>query len=96
MKSRATIINGVWIRRITWEKDGAWRTDMFKSVLDDPRLVQAQFICIGGPRIFIPAEDLRAVLPLLHDHYGSKIWGPFNLEPASSTIDGYPVRMVVE
>jgi hypothetical protein len=94
--SRAQILKGRWSRNVTWEKNAAWRTDMFKSVLDDPRLEEAEFICRDGPRIVVPVEDLRAVLPLLHDHYDSKIWGPFDLDPAASTIDGNPVRMAVE
>jgi hypothetical protein len=68
---------------------------MFKTVLTDPRLEEDEFPCLNGARIIIPAEDLRAVLPLLHDHYDSRIWGPFNLEPASSTIDGHLMRMLV-
>lgn len=95
MISRARIIGGRWNRRVTWEKDGLWRTDMFKSVLRDERLVEAEFICEGGPRIVIPAKDLRAVLPKLHDHYADKIWGPFNIDPAASTIDGHKVKMTV-
>ena len=94
--SRAHIVNGRWRRNVPWQSNGVWRTDMFKSVLADPRLKEAEFICRGGPRIVIPVEDLRAVLPLLHDHYGSRIWGPFNIEPITSTIDGHSVSMVVE
>jgi len=96
MISRARITKGRWTRRVPWEKDGVWRTDMFKSVLDDPRLSEAEFVCVGGPRIIIPVEDLRAVLPKLHDHYNGQIWGPFNIDPAAYMIDGYEVKMTVE
>ncbi len=96
MISKAQITNGRWKRRVTWEKDGVWRTDMFKSVLRDERLREAEFICVGGPSIIIPAEDLRTVLPRLHDHYGEQIWGPFSIDPTACTIDGYPVHMTVK
>ena len=95
MISRATISNGKWSRRVTWEKGGQWRTDMFKSVLRDERLKEAEFVCAGGPTITIPAEELRAVLPKLHDHYGAAIWGPFSIDPVASTIDGFTGRMSV-
>lgn len=95
MTSRARIIKGRWTRRITWEKDGVWRTDIFKSVLNDPRLQEAEFVCVGGPRIVIPVQDLRDVLPMLYDHYSGRLWGPFNIDPAASTIDGHPVKMAV-
>jgi hypothetical protein len=68
---------------------------MFKSVLCDERLQEAEFVCVGGPRIMISAADLRTVLPKLHDHYDHKIWGPFNIDPSASTIDGHRVRMTV-
>ncbi len=95
MESRGRIIKGRWTRRVPWEKDGVWRTDMFKRVLDDPRLTEAEFVCVDGPRIIIPVEDLRAVLPKLHDHYGGQIWGPFNIDPTACTIDGHKVKMAV-
>ena len=96
--SRAKIVRGRWTRNIkrSWEKDGIWRTDMFKSVLADPRLETAEFICEDGPRIIIAAEELRRVLPLGPDHYcGGKIWGPFSIDPRSSTIDGNRVGMQI-
>lgn len=95
MISRAHIIKGRWKRRVTWHHRGRWRTDMFKSVLKDERSQEAEFICEGGPRIIIPAEDLRAVLPALKDHYDEKIWGPFNIDPIASTIEGQKVRMTL-
>ena len=93
MRSRAEIVGGVWTRRVTWQQGGCWRSDMFKTVLNDERLQEAEFICEGGPHITIPAADLRAVLPTLNHHYGAKIWGPFNIDPVNYTIDGIKVRM---
>jgi len=69
---------------------------MFKTVLADERLKEAEFICKGGPSVVIPAEDLRRVLPLGKDHYcQSQIWGPFNIDTRSKTIDGHPVTMTI-
>ena len=98
MKSRAKIIKGRWTRRIpiTWEKNGLWRTDMFKSVLRDERLQEAEFVCEGGPRVIISVEDLRSVLPKLNAHFSNKIWGPFDIDPAASFIDGHKVKMTVK
>ena len=95
--SKATIVNGRWSRKIpnAWGEGDIWRADMFKSVLNNARLNEAEFICEGGPTICIPAEDLRRVLPLGRDHYGEKIWGPFNINLATSMIDGHPVRMQI-
>ena len=73
-----------------------WRTDMFKSVLADERLKEAEFICAEGPTIIVPADDLRTVLPLGHDHYGSQIWGPFSIDPLGKTIDGRSVNMIID
>ena len=96
MISRAKISGGRWTRRVTWEKDGLWRTDMFKNVLCDERLKEAEFICVDGPCIIISAEELRAVLPKLKDRYDNQIWGPFNIDPVSSTINGYKLKMTVQ
>ena len=95
--SRAKIINGRWSRNVPygWKSDDGFRVDMFKSVLGDHRLVEAEFKCASGPGIIISAEDLRRVLPLGHDHYRGKIWGPFNIDAEASTIDGRSVRMQV-
>jgi len=95
MISRAKIIHGRWTGRVTWERGGQWRTDMFKSVLNDERLDEAEFICASGLRIIIPASEIKAVLPNLKDHYHDQIWGPFNIDPASSTINGHKVQMTV-
>jgi hypothetical protein len=94
--SRARIAKGRWSRRVPWSNNGIWRSDMFKSVLNDPRLIEAEFVCVGGPRVIIPVEELRAVLPRLHDHYNMQIWGPFNLDPARSMIDGYQVQLTLQ
>jgi hypothetical protein len=69
---------------------------MFKSVLADIRLKEAVFICKDGPRIIVPADDLRAVLPKGNDHYDGKIWGPFNIDTVRSRIDGSSVKMTIE
>jgi len=69
---------------------------MFKTVLADDRLKEAEFVCKGGPSVVVPAEDLRRVLPLGKDHYfQSQIWGPFNIDVDSGTIGGHPVSMTV-
>lgn len=94
--SRAHISNGVWTRNVPWEKDGEWRTDMFKSVLVDQRLQQARFVLAGGPTVFVPVDELQRVLIGGHDHhYGHRIWGPFNINPKKGTINGQKVRMEV-
>jgi hypothetical protein len=94
--SRAQIVNGRWSRNVLWKQAGQWRTDMFKSVLADARLKEAEFICKDGPRIIIPADDLRTVLPKGNDHFDGKIWGPFNIDSSNSSVDGHPVRMTIE
>jgi len=95
--SKAKIINGRWSRNIPyrWKNDDGWRADMFKSVLSDHRLIEAEFKCASGPTIIISAEELRRVLPLGSDHYSRKIWGPFNINTGNSTIDGRAIRMHV-
>jgi len=95
--SRARIIGGIWTRNVPWEKNGVWRTDMFKSVLADERLRQARFVLAGGPTVLVSAADLKRVLAGGHDHYyGRKIWGPFNIDPKGGTIDEHRVEMHVE
>ena len=98
MTSRAKIGNGRWRRKVTWNRRGGiWRTDMFKTVLRDDRLQEAAFICKDGPTVFVPAEELRRVLPMCHDHYfESQIWGPFNIDTKRKEIDGHPVSMHIE
>lgn len=98
MRSRARITNGRWQRRVPWQTPaGAWRTDMFKSVLADERLKEAEFICKDGTTIIISAEELRRVLPLGRDHWvDAQIWGPFSIDPLKKTIDGCAVEMSVD
>ena len=94
--SKARIPNGVWTRNVPWEKDGEWRTDMFKTVLADSRLRQARFVLAGGPTVLVPVEELRRVLEGGRDHYyGHKIWGPFNINPKRGTIDRQKVQMEI-
>ena len=69
---------------------------MFKTVLADERLREAEFICKEGPSVVIPVEDLRRVPPLGKDHYfQSQIWGPFDIDTRAKTIDGHPVTMTI-
>jgi hypothetical protein len=70
---------------------------MFKSVLADDRLKEAEFICRNGPIVIVPIKELRRVLPLGSDHYfGAQIWGPFNIDIRSKTIGGHPVAMDIQ
>ncbi len=84
--SRARIIKGKWTRKVPWEKDRIWRTDMFKSVLNDPRLEVAEFILKDGPTVQIPAQDLRRVLIGGPDHYDRQIWGHLILIPSQKQL----------
>jgi len=93
--SRAKIVKGKWSRNVPWEKDGKWRTDIFKSVLDDPRLEIAEFILKDGPTVQIPAQELRNVLIRGADHYSEQIWGPFNIDPRSKQINDISVTMIL-
>ncbi len=94
--ARAKIIKGVGERNVTWSKDGEWRTDIFKSTLANPKLENACFILKIGQRVIILSEELRRVLVNGADHYGEKIWGPFNINPVSKTVNGVKVAMEVE
>jgi hypothetical protein len=93
--ARAKIIEGVWERNVTWSKDNEWRTDIFKSTLANPNLETACFILQDGRRILITAEELKRVLVGGADHFDEKIWGPFNLNPISKTLNGANVAMTV-
>jgi hypothetical protein len=68
---------------------------MFKTVLDDPRLREAEFICNhDDSRIFILAEELRRLRPLRNlDDRGK--W-TFTINIRDSKIDGRPVAMRIE
>ena len=91
--ARATITNGVWTRNVPWEHNGEWRTDTFKKTLSDYRLRFAKFVLHGGSTIVIPADDLRRAVAGGRDHYADKIWGPFNINPKTGTVDGIKVQM---
>lgn len=94
--SKARIINGVWVRNVPWGKNGVWRTDIFKSVLADSRLVVAEFRLAEGPTIRIPKSELERVLAGGADHYyGKQIWGPFNINPTAGTVNDQPVETQV-
>ena len=90
---RAKITNGVWTRNVPWERNGEWRTDIFKKTLSDDRLRFAKFVLKCGSTIVIPADDLRRVLTSGRDHCEDKIWGPFNINPNAGTLDGTKVYM---
>lgn len=94
--SRAKITNGIWSRNVPWEKDGLWRTDIFKSVLADPRLQTARYVLKDGRQVLVSVAELRRVLVGGADHYeGGKIWGPFNIDPLGKTINDHSVAMEV-
>jgi hypothetical protein len=93
--SKAVIQNGIWIRKVTWENNGVWRTDIFKSVLADPRLKVAEFQLKAGPSVRILKEELKWVLVGGRDHYNGRIWGPFDIDPTAKTIAGQKVNMEV-
>jgi hypothetical protein len=94
--SRAKIVNGVWSRNVPWENNGVWRSDIFKSVLSDPRLQFARYVLTNGEAVLIPVTELRRVVQGGRDHYmGGKIWGPFDIDPQQSTIDGQKVQMEI-
>jgi hypothetical protein len=93
--SKAKIENGVWTRHIPgrWRGSGEVRTDIFKSVLSDPRLRIARFVFSTGMAVLIPADDLRRVVVGGPSHYDDKIWGPFNINPYLETVAGQRVKM---
>ncbi|NQT56616.1 MAG: hypothetical protein HQ551_10345 [Desulfobacteraceae bacterium] len=96
--SRAQIVNGVWIRNIpkNWQQPGGvGRTDIFKSVLADPRLKVAEYRFVGGPTVRILKEELKRVVEKGVDHYSDQIWGPFNIDHQAHTVNGLPVEMQV-
>src|SRR5262245_17295605 len=78
--SNAIIRNGRWERTVTWVKDGIWRTDIWKSVLADPRLTECAY-CVGQMTVVIPAQELRRLT--FPSRYANRIWGPFNIDPQS-------------
>jgi hypothetical protein len=86
---------GVWARNVPWQQNGEWRTDIFKSTLADARLRLAKFNLKGGTVIQIQADELRRLVNTLGDHYGAKIWGPFNLNPVAKTLNRQSIQMEV-
>ena len=94
--SKARIVSGVWVRNVPWSRNGVWRTDIFKSVLADSRLVVAEFRLAQGPTVRISKAELQRVLVGGADHYDAKqIWGPFNINPTLSTVNDQRVEMQV-
>ena len=92
---RAEIKEGVWVRNVPWEHHRIWRTDIFKTVLDDPRLRVAEFHLRRDPIVRIRKAELEKALIGGKDHYGEKIWGPFNIDPSARTVNGQKVQMDV-
>ena len=93
--SKSRIVKGKWSRKVPWEKDGIWRTDIFKSVLIDPRLEIAEFILKDGPIVQIQVQELRRVLMGGADRYGGQNWGPFNIDPKLRKVNDISVKMTV-
>ena len=93
--TRAKITNGVWTRNVPWKHNGEWRTDIFKNTLSDNRLRFARYFLHEGSTIIIPADDLRRAVTGGRDHYADKIWGPFNINPRTGTVNGVKVQMEV-
>jgi hypothetical protein len=81
--SRAKIKIGVWERQVParWKNYGEGRTDIFKTVLSDPRLQFARFIFSNGFIVLISAEELRHAVVGGKSRHDDKIWGPFNINP---------------
>jgi hypothetical protein len=94
--SHARISNGVWTRNVPWKQNGEWRTDISKKTLSDYRLRFTKFVLNEGPTVVISAEALRRVVVGGRDHYANKIWGPFNINPASHTVNGVELPMEVQ
>ena len=72
------------------------RSDLDLLVIEpEVKTPMAEMVRLGGVlgELGIAAEELRRVLPLGPDHYSGKIWGPFSIDPRSSTIDGNRVSM---
>ncbi len=92
----ATIVRGIWRRNVPWKQRSEWRADIFKSVLWNSDLRECCFVLKGGPTVTIPADELRRIIAGGRDHYHGKIWGPFNINPAQSTVDGHKVQMKVD
>ena len=88
---------GIWIRRVPkrWARKGIGRTDIPKSVLSNPRLRQCNFDFQDGPFVIIPPSELRRILEGGREHYGGRIWGPFNLNTKTESIDGQKAKMLV-
>jgi len=90
-------VQGVWNRNIPrkWIHKEQGRTDIFKTVLEHPRLRLCRFFFADGPTVVIPAGELRRVVEGGSDHYGGKIWGPFYVNPSRQTVNGRRVQMQV-
>jgi len=94
----ARIVDGTWKRRVPQQgcKGCVWRADIFKSTLSNPRLLRAEFFSDDGLSVVIAADELRRVLEGGADHYGGKIWGPFNIDLKHRTVAGRRVQMEID
>ena len=90
--SRAKILDGKWTRKVPWKQNGEWRTDIFKSVLSDPRLTECRFVLKGGPTVAISADELRRVL-VGGPATGGKDLGPVNINPVKNIVGGQKVQI---
>ncbi len=96
LRSKAEIVDGVWVRNVPWRRGQVWRSDVFKSVLGDERLEIAEFHLEGGPIVRIPKSELVRAISGGPDHYqGRAIWGPFDIDPRAGTVAGERVAMKV-
>lgn len=93
--ARANIIGTVWNRHVhsKWRIPAGWRTDMPTSVFNNEDLAGAQFILDGGPTVKIPMDELRQALASAPRRLNGMKVGPYNVNPAASTVNGVKVTM---
>lgn len=89
------MVNGYVKSQGGWCKGKVCRTDIFKSTLNDQKLLRAEFICCDGRSVIISADELRRVLEGGADHYNGEIWGPFNIDLENHTVNGHRVQMEI-
>jgi hypothetical protein len=91
------IVKDVWVRRIhdTWANTAGWRTDIAKSVLDNPSIRQAVFVLDDKRALFVNMQELRSAVADCPIRSTGKV-GPFEVEPHSSTINGRAVKMEIK
>jgi hypothetical protein len=96
--SQAKIVRGVWTRKAPekWQKNGEWRTAIYKSVLSDRRLRTCRYVLEGGPVVLISVEEMKRAVEGGPDYSDGAIWGPFNIDPRRKTVAGVQVKMLEE